>query len=284
MEKTQSIDEIKHPVVKAVLRYLKLDHVGIEIHHDADLPARSGLGCSSAFTVGLLNSLLHLVKKPLEPLELAKLATEIEQNHLHEVVGYQDQIHTAHGGFNRIDFHPDGSIDVAPVFSSRLDELEDHLMLFYSGHPRYVSKEAKLQMINYLKNASIFRDLRHMVDEAAAILQNRSLDLKAFGSLLDDSWQLKKQLSDQMSNAAIDDIYKRAKNAGAIGGKLLGSGGGGFMLLFVSPDRQPHVLEALSDVPKLCSIPFAFESHGSHLVLEQEREQYALRCEKEQKF
>jgi len=271
-ESTQAIEDIKHPVVKAVLNYLDFQNDRLEIHHDADLPARAGLGSSSAFTVGLLNALLHLRKDSFEPMELAKLAIHIEQNQLQEIVGFQDQTLTAHGGFNRIDFFPDGAIDVAPVFSSRLTELQDHLMLFYTGYTRFASDVAKSKVVNFKKNASRLHRLREMVDEASEKLQDRTSNIIWFGELLDEAWELKKGLSDKISNDAIDQIYSRAKNAGAIGGKILGAGGGGFMLLFVPPELQPHVKQALSNIPKLCHIPFEFEDHGSHLLFDRERE------------
>lgn len=258
--------------MRAVLNYLKFHEDSVEIHHDADLPARAGLGSSSAFTVGLLNALIHLRKETIEPMDLAKLATHIEQDHLQEIVGFQDQALTAHGGFNRIDFHPDESIDVAPVFSSRLTELQDHLMLFYTGYSRFASDVAKSKVVNFKKNAGRLHRLREMVDEATDKLQSQGSDLIWFGKLLDEAWELKRGLSDKISNVAIDNIYQRAKDAGAIGGKILGAGGGGFMLLFVSPDQQTHVKHALSDIPKLCHIPFEFEDHGSHLLFDRERE------------
>jgi len=271
-ESSQTIEEIEHPVVKAVLSYLNFDQDRLEIHHDADLPARAGLGSSSAFTVGLLNALFNLRKQTIEPLELAQLAIHIEQEKLQEIVGYQDQTLTAHGGFNRVDFLPDGTIDVAPVFSSYLPELQKHLMLFYTGHTRFASDVAKSKVVNFKKNASRLHRLREMVDEATDKLQGGEKDITWFGKMLDEAWELKKGLSDKISNDWIDAIYTRAKKAGAIGGKILGAGGGGFMLLFVPPDLQTQVKSALSDTPKLCHIPFEFENHGSHLLLDREHE------------
>ncbi|WP_420422359.1 kinase [Simkania sp.] len=271
-ESIQTIEDIKHPVVKAVLAYLNFHQDRLEIHHDADLPARAGLGSSSAFTVGLLNALFNLRKQTIEPLELARLAIHIEQEKLQEIVGYQDQTLTAHGGFNRIDFLPDGTIHVAPVFSSLLPKLQNHLMLFYTGHSRFASDVAKSKVVNFKKNSNSLHRLREMVDEVTARLERGEKKVLWFGELLDEAWQLKKGLSDKISNSEIDEIYAKAKQAGATGGKILGAGGGGFMLLFVSPDLQDQVKSALSGIPKLCHIPFEFENHGSHLLIDREHE------------
>lgn len=270
-ESTKTINAIEHPVVNAVLRDLNFHDESVEIHHDADLPARAGLGSSSAFTVGILNALQSLRKTSSSPMELARLAIHIEQKRLNEVVGFQDQTLTAHGGFNRIDFSPNGSIDVSPVSSSRLNELQDHLMLFYTGHSRYASDIAKSKVVNFKKNASRLHRMRQMVEESLEILQDPSEDILWFGRLLHESWELKKGLSDKISNDAIDEVYSLAMNSGALGGKILGAGGGGFMLLFVPPYFQFKVEQSLSRVPKLCHIPFKFESDGSHLLLDQEK-------------
>ncbi|CCB89548.1 galactokinase/mevalonate kinase protein [Simkania negevensis Z] len=219
-----------------------------------------------------MSALFSIRKQTIEPLKLARLAIHIEQEKLREIVGYQDQTLTAHGGFNRIDFLPDGTIDVAPVFSPLLPKLQNHLMLFYTGHSRFASDVAKSKVVNFKKNASRLHRLREMVDEATDRLQGGEKEILWFGELLDEAWQLKKGLSDKISNDSIDEIYSRAKQAGALGGKILGAGGGGFMLLFAPPELQPQVKSALSNIPKLCHIPFEFEDHGSHFLLDREHD------------
>lgn len=269
---TQKIQEIEHPVVQAVLNHLNFHEDSIEIHHGADLPARAGLGSSSAFTVGLLNALIHLREGAINSTELAKLAIHVEQDLLGEVVGFQDQTLTAHGGFNRIDFYCDGRTQVTPIFSSHLNKLQDHLMLFYTGYSRFASDIAQSKVVNFKKNVTRLYRLREMVDEAFEKLQDSRTDIFWFGELLDEAWQIKSKLSDKVSNASIDEIYRCAKCAGAIGGKILGAGGGGFMLFFVSPDKQLSVKRALSHIPKLCHIPFEFENNGSHFLFDSEKE------------
>jgi D-glycero-alpha-D-manno-heptose-7-phosphate kinase len=270
-ESVQRVQEIEHPVVRAVLHELNLDHTRLEIHHDADLPSRAGLGSSSAFTVGLLNALFHLKDTALDPSELARLAILIEQEKLKEVVGYQDQTLTAYGGFNRIDFFQNGEIDVTPIFSPHLQDLENHLMLFYTGYTRFASPIAQSKVVNFKKNHHRLYRLREMVDEALEKLTNPTFDLTWFGELLDEAWMLKRGLSDKISNPTLDHIYEKGKKHGAIGGKLLGAGGGGFMLFFVPPDRQMDLKKGLSSIPKLCPIPFTFETRGTHLLCEQQK-------------
>lgn len=272
IESTKTIHEIQHPVVNAVLNYLNFHDEKVEIYHDADLPARSGLGSSSAFTVAILSALLALKNLFLNRVELAKMAIYIEQELLKEIVGSQDQILTSHGGFNRIDFSKDGGISINPIFSSRFNELQDHLMLFYTGHSRLASDIAKSKVMNFKKNRAALHRLRAMVDESLDILQNKGEEIVSIGTLLNEAWQLKKNLSDKISNGEIDQIYALARQSGAIGGKLLGAGGGGFMLLFVCPENQRKVKQALSSIPKVRHVPFEFENHGSQLITCPEKE------------
>ncbi len=266
-ETVNSIDQIEHPSAREVLRYRNvLD--GLEIHHDGDLPAKSGLGSSSAFTVGLLNALSALDGKYISANDLAKTAIHVEQSLINENVGSQDQVATAFGGFNEVEFFCDGSFSVSPVVISpaRKSDLNSHLMLFFTGVSRIASTIAKSQINQITSGAVDLSAMQDMVDEAVSILRNENAPIQAFGKLLHEGWVLKKGISDKVSTSDVDRLYQRAMDAGALGGKLLGAGGGGFMLLFVNPDDQEKVREALHD---LVYVPFDFESDGSKVVLYQ---------------
>jgi D-glycero-alpha-D-manno-heptose-7-phosphate kinase len=258
--------DIQHPAVRAVLLNSDCDR-GLEIHHDGDLPARAGLGSSSSFTVGLLNALKALQGRHISHEELAKLAIHIEQDVIRENVGSQDQISAAYGGFNRIEFPPGGGFRVDPIVlpRERLDAFQDRLMLFFTGLSRFASEIAKSKIENLHERRAELMRMREMTDEGISLLRgDRSLD--SFGELLDQGWQFKRRLSDKVSTAEVDKIYDEARSAGAIGGKLLGAGGGGFMLFFVRPEDQPRVREKLQ---RLVHVPFRFEQSGSRVVLYQ---------------
>jgi D-glycero-alpha-D-manno-heptose-7-phosphate kinase len=271
-ENCQTVGEIAHPVVREVLRYLQVDR-GVEIHHDGDLPARSGMGTSSAFTVGLLHALHALKGAMLSKKQLARESIYIEQEVLKETVGAQDQVLSAYGGFNRIAFHPDGEITVEPVTLApdRLQELAGHLMLFFTGLTRTASEIAEGYVRDVERAAARLRALGDMVDEGLSIL-NRSDDIALFGKLLHEAWQAKRGLSPDVSNGDVEAIYQAARSAGAIGGKLVGAGGGGFMLLFVPPARRQKVREALH---RLLHVPFKFASAGSQIIFFDVEEDYA---------
>ena len=266
IENCKTIDQIEHPAVRAVLSYMQCDK-GLEIHHDGDLPARSGLGSSSSFTVGLLNALSALNGNYIANSELASKAIHIERDIIKENVGSQDQICAAHGGFNRIEFLHDGSFRVDPVIlrRERLEEFQDHMMLFFTGLSRYASEVAKSQIDNIKNRTEELHRMKEMVYEAIRILQSDA-PIEDLGKLLDENWKYKRSLSDRVSSPDIDRIYETAKKAGAIGGKLLGAGGGGFMVFFVEPSLQKNVREALS---QLIHVPFQFENSGSRVVLYQ---------------
>lgn len=267
-ETTKTIHEIKHPVVNAVLKEMGFENTGLEIHYDADLPARSGLGSSSAFTAGLLNALNALQGNYISHRDLAEKAIYIEQTLLQEVVGAQDQILTSYGGFNRVDFEKNGSTTISPIIAppERIEELQNHLMLFFTGFSRFASEVAKSKVENFDKKTATLHRMRTMVDEAMDIVQNIHVPITEFGKLLHEAWECKRSLSDKVSSSAIDDIYQKGREGGAIGGKLLGAGGGGFMLFFVPPEKKQDVKAALSP---LLHIPFRFESEGSRIVLYQ---------------
>lgn len=267
IENVREISEFEHPAVRAVLQWSKIEE-GTEIHHDGDLPARSGLGSSSSFTVGLVNALFALRGQHISKEALASHAIHIEQDIIHENVGSQDQISAAFGGFNRIAFHPNGSFDVLPVILSatRLAELESHLMLCFTGLSRIASEVAKSKIDNMkLREVELTR-MGEMVDEALALLTDSDVPIEAFGKLLDENWKYKRSLSDRVSTPEVDRIYEAAMAAGATGGKILGAGGGGFLLLFVKPELQAKVRERLRD---LVHVPFKFENSGSRVVLYQ---------------
>lgn len=267
IENVKSIQEIQHPSVKAVLDYFDCQS-GLEIHHDADLPARSGLGSSSSFTVGLINAIKALRGQYIDVEELARLAIHIEQNVIKEAVGSQDQISAAYGGFNRIDFHTDGNFQVSPLIlsSERSTRFQQHLMLYFTGFSRYAPEIAKSKISNFSNKVNELKTMRDMVEEALGILQNERQDLLEFGHLLHRAWEYKRGLSDKVTTPAIDMIYEKALQAGALGGKLLGAGGGGFILLFAEPEKQAMVQAALSS---LIRVPFQFEYQGSRIVLYQ---------------
>lgn len=267
VESVKEISTIQHPAARAVLQWHGVER-GLEIHHDGDLPARSGLGSSSTFTVGLINALKALDGRLISKEELARDAIYIEQCLLREPVGSQDQISAAYGGFNRVDFHENGTFDITPLVlpRARLEELQSHLMLFFTGVSRYSADIAKTKIDNLRNRESELRAMRAMVDEAIEILRDPEQSLDAFGRLLDDSWQLKRTLSDKVSTHQIDEIYAAARRAGAIGGKVLGAGGGGFVVFFVPPDLHQAVKQALDG---LIQVPVHFETSGSRIVLYQ---------------
>ena len=267
IENVHQIDEIEHPAVRAVLKWARLDD-GLEIHHDGDLPARSGLGSSSSFTVGLLHALAALQGKMASKDRLARDAIHIEQDLIREHVGSQDQVSAAFGGFNRISFNRNGLFDVAPVMLApgRREQLRSHLMLCFTGVSRIASDVAKSKIDN-LRNRQIeLTSMGAMVDQAIAILQDEKCPIEEFGKLLDASWQYKRLLSDQVSSPNIDVLYSAAIESGAIGGKILGAGGGGFLLLFAKPEHQPAIRERLA---RLVHVPFDFDDSGSRVVLYQ---------------
>jgi len=266
IENVKAIPEIEHPAVRTVLDYMGCD-LGLEVHHDGDLPARSGLGSSSSFTVGLLNALMALNGKRISNDELARKAIHVEQDLIKENVGSQDQISAAYGGFNRIEFLRDGSFKVDPIIlgHERLEEFQSHLMLFFTGFSRFASEIAKSQIDNMKSRAAELHLMKEMAYEAIATLQSNS-PIEEIGRMLDENWKYKRSLSDKVSTSEIDQIYSIAKKSGAIGGKLLGAGGGGFMVFFVKPEIQEKVKEALRH---LIYVPFRFENSGSRVVLYQ---------------
>lgn len=267
IENVREIEEIKHPAVRAILGWAKAER-GLEIHHDGDLPARSGLGSSSSFTVGLVNALASLEGRYASKEALARDAIHIEQHVIGENVGSQDQVSAAYGGFNRIDFHRNGGFSMAPVVlrQERLADFQSHLMLCFTGFSRIASEVAKSQIDNFRDRKSQLIRMHEMVDEALMILQDERMPITELGKLMHEGWLCKRSLSDKVSTDAIDLLYQEALKAGASGGKIMGAGGGGFLLLVVRPELQPQVRERLQH---LIHVPFQFEDSGSRVVLYQ---------------
>ncbi len=265
-------DAIQHPSVRSCLQFLGV-HEGVEIQHVADLPARTGLGTSSAFTVGLLLGLYALTNRMRDRYRLATDAIHVEQDLIGEAVGSQDQVSAAYGGFNRINFLPDGSIDVKRLLASplRLAELERHLALYFTGFSRTASEIAQEQLKMTPHKEKELNAMLELVDEGESILANPNRSLEEFGQLLHQGWQIKRSLTQKISNSILDEIYGAGLSAGASGGKLLGAGGGGFMLFFVPPERRQALRERLR---RLLCVPFSFSNRGSHVVVYEPEEVY----------
>lgn len=265
VENVNNNGSIEHPSVRACLQFLEI-YEGVEVHHIADLPARTGLGTSSAFTVGLLLGLYALKNEMRDKYALAMDAIHVEQNLLKEAVGAQDQVSAAYGGFNRINFNTDGAIEVQRIVvaPSRLLELQQHLALYFTGFSRTASEIAKEQIKATPRKEKELATMLQMVEEAEAIISSPRRSLDEFGRLLHESWKVKRSLTQNITNSSIDDIYEAGLRAGALGGKLLGAGGGGFMLFFVPPQRREALRRRLQSL--LC-VPLAFSNRGSQVVV-----------------
>jgi len=265
LEACNNIDEIKHPVVRACLRFLEID-IPLEIHVISDLPAKSGTGSSSSFTVGLLHALHCLKDRAVSKERLAKEAIYIEQVMLNERVGVQDQLAAAYGGLNHLTFKEDDSLIVEKILIKKeiKDELDNNLLMFYTGVSRFAHQVLEEQ-IEKTKNRTINNDLeqiKRMVQTGINYLSNNKLS--EFGKLLDQAWQIKKMLSNSISSNFLDEIYNKAIYAGAIGGKLLGAGGGGFFVFYVEDSKKNDVRNALSEYKEVI---FNFENDGSRIIL-----------------
>lgn len=270
-EYVNHIDEIEHPSVREAFRLMGITE-GMDLHYDSDLPARSGLGSSSSFTVGLLHALYAYRGQIVSKKRLAEDAIYVEQEMIKEAVGSQDQVAAAFGGFNEVHFREDGAIQVSPITigTSRVQELQNHLALFFTGFQRNAYEIESEKVKNFSQKEKELNSIQSFVNEAIAIL-NGGNDITDFGRLLHESWKYKKNLSKQVSNQIIDDIYMVALQAGAIGGKILGAGGGGFILFFVSPQHKQKLIREL----KLLHVPFRFESSGSQIIYYKDEEMYS---------
>ena len=268
VETVKEKHEIQHPAIRAAINLMEINE-GLEIHHDGDLPARTGLGSSSSFSVGMLHTLFAL--KGIMPTrqQLGLNAIHLERDILKESVGSQDQISAAIGGFNRVDFFNDNTYRETPITINpeRIKDLKSHLMFFFTGISRYSSEIAKIKIANFPNRKKELTTMYQMVEEAITILNSKTTGINKFGELLDESWKLKRNLCNKISTSYIDEIYNAARSAGAIGGKILGAGGGGFMLLFAKPEYQSEIKKCLN---KLLYVPFDFEHSGSQIILNEQ--------------
>ena len=261
IERVRSVDEIEHPLIRNLMKFKDMHE--IRLSYEADLPARTGLGTSSSFAVGMLNAFYGVKGKRVDKRRLADEAIYVERVLCGEAGGIQDQIAAAYGGFNRIDMDRNG-YKVTPVIISnqRKKEFNEHLLLFFTGFSRISADIQKTTEANISNKTKELLEMKSLVADAEEILVSNG-DLNEFGKLLHYTWELKRGISTAVSTDHIDDIYQRAIRAGAIGGKLLGAGGGGFLLFFVEPDKQDAVLEELNE---LLYVPFAFENDGTQVI------------------
>ena len=265
IEDVNEISEIQHPAVRGVLRMMNFDQ-GLEISYRGDLPARSGLGTSSSFAVGIMNALCTLREMHLSTRGLANRAIHLEQNVLKETVGCQDQIWAAYGGFNQITFYRNGDYNVLPLIIRNRERLENSFMLFFTGFTRTASDIAErlIKDISKKRQVALLHRIMDLCKEAKLVLENQTDPTKDISDLLHESWLLKIQLTDGITTPAIDEIYEAGLNAGALGGKLLGAGGGGFILFIVDPEQQSNVRERLC---KLIEVPFKISGEGSKILV-----------------
>ena len=262
-ERVKTVDEIQHPAVRNAMKMLDMHE--LRLTYEADLPARSGLGTSSSFAVGMLNAFHSLKGKYADKRKLADEAIYLERVLCNESGGWQDQIAASFGGLNRINFSKEG-YEVIPIIISpeRKKRLNDNLMMFFTGFTRFSSEIQKTNSITSSEEKiNRLHEMYRLVDEAEAVLQDDHSDLDEFGRLLDYTWQLKRQTGGNVSTDSIDKLYADGKAAGALGGKLLGAGGGGFLVFYVQPEKQEAVMEAMKD---LLYIPFEFENSGTRVI------------------
>lgn len=262
VERVTSIEDIQHPAIRNAMKMMDMHE--IRLTYEADLPARSGLGTSSSFAVGMLNAFYALKGRGIDKKQLAEKAIYLERVLCREAGGWQDQIAAAYGGFNRINFNADG-FEVLPIIIApeRKKQLNDNLMMFFTGFTRF---SAEIQKLNSEKTADQIMRLKEMgalVDEAEAVLTSTHADLDQFGRLLDHTWKLKRQTGPAVSTDSIDVLYEKAMKAGALGGKLLGAGGGGFLVFYVPKAHQEAVKQAMDG---LMYVPFAFENDGTQII------------------
>lgn len=262
IERVNKLDDIVHPMIRNAMKMMDMHE--LYISYDADLPGRTGLGTSSTFAVGLLNAFYCLKGKSASKETLANDAIKLERELCDEAGGWQDQIAASFGGFNRINFDRTG-YKIKPIIISpeRKQELEDNLLLFFTGFTRFSADIQKSTKATIQEKKKQLLQMLKLVDDAEEILINKNRDLDDFGKLLDVTWQLKKQTGKEISKDSIDELYKIGISAGALGGKLLGAGGGGFLLFYVKPEKQESVREALKD---LMEVPFNFEDSGTQVI------------------
>lgn len=261
-EYINSYDEIEHPLIRNAMKMLDMHE--LRLTYDSDLPARSGLGTSSSFAVGMLNAFYSLKGKYVDKKRLADEAIFLERVLCDEAGGWQDQIAASYGGLNRINFNASG-YEVLPVIISpkRKEQLKSNLLMFFTGFVRFSSEVQRENASSCSDKNSLLREMRSLVDDAECLLTDSTKDLDDFGRLLDCTWRLKRQTGKSVSMDNIDILYEKGMNAGALGGKLLGAGGGGFFIFYVQPEKQNAVKEAMKD---LLYIPFEFETNGTTVI------------------
>lgn len=261
-ERVTEVDDIQHPAIRNAMKMLDMHE--IRLTYEADLPARSGLGTSSSFAVGMLNAFYALKGKYADKKKLADEAIYLERVLCNEAGGWQDQIAASYGGFNRINFNADG-YEVLPIIISpeRKKQLNNNLMMFFTGFTRFSSDVQKANSVSGNDKNVQLKEMYQLVDEAERILTDKDTDLNEFGRLLDHTWRLKRKTGVAVSTGSIDGLYARGIAAGALGGKLLGAGGGGFLLFYVQPEKQNEVRKAMKD---LMYIPFEFENGGTRVI------------------
>lgn len=261
-ERVNCVDDIEHPTIREAMRMLDIHE--IRLTYEGDLPARTGLGTSSTFAVGMLNAFYSLKGKYVGKRKLAEDAIHLERELCRESGGWQDQVAASYGGLNRIDFS-NNQFKVTPIIihPEKKKLLNDSLMLFFTGISRFSSEVQKDTMSNQNEKLAQLKEMLSLVDDAQSILENKHSDLNEFGRLLDHTWRLKRKTGNKISNNSIDLLYERGLKAGALGGKLLGAGGGGFLLFYVEPDKKKEVLKELNE---LMHVPFEFEEEGTSVV------------------
>lgn len=261
-ERVTDIEAIRHPAIRNAMKFLDMHE--IRLTYEADLPARSGLGTSSSFAVGMLNAFYALKGKYVDKKRLADEAIYLERELCREAGGWQDQIAASFGGFNRINFSADG-YEVLPVIISpeRKRKLNENLMMYFTGFTRFSSDVQKMNHVAAEEKRTQLKEMKALADEAEAVLTDKNKNLDDFGQLLDATWRLKRQTGTRISTDGIDVLYKKAVHAGASGGKLLGAGGGGFFLFYVQPDKREAVEKAMRG---FLHVPFAFENGGTKVI------------------
>ena len=261
-ERVNDIDEIEHPLIRECMRLHDIHE--IRLTYEGDLPARTGLGTSSTFAVGMLNAFCALKGKMMSKRQLAQEAIHVERDVLKEHGGWQDQVAAAYGGLNRIDFkNHDFSVRPIIISPERKKELDENLLLFYTGIQRFSSEIQADTFAKPVDKTQQLLDMLTLVDEAERILTDKNTSLDEFGKLLDTTWKLKRGTGSKISNGSIDELYETAIKAGALGGKLLGAGGGGFLLFYCNKERQEKLITALD---KLMIVPFCFENDGAKVL------------------
>lgn len=263
IERVTSIDDIEHPAIRNAMKMLDMHE--LRLTYEADLPARSGLGTSSSFAVGMLNAFYALKGKYADKKKLADDAIYLERVLCNEAGGWQDQIAASFGGFNRINFNKDGTYDVYPliIHPDRKKRLDDNLLMFFTGFTRFSSDMQKANAKGYHDKTKQLLEMLDLVDQAQKILTDKNADLDDFGRMLDHTWKLKRQTGGAITTNSIDELYQRGIDAGALGGKLLGAGGGGFLVFYVQPEKKQAVKDAMKD---LLYVPFHFEDGGTRVI------------------